>query len=105
MLRMAAPILLALLCAACGPKVLTVATKPPADLLSCADEPGAPDLPPYAWEWISAAPSVDEAVARMKAIADKRDALTLDYILQFRAAWGSCKAAVGGAKAWSDALG
>src|SRR3546814_9163789 len=75
---------------ACGEKI-AVATKPPAELLTCADEPVAPDLPPYAWDWILAAPSVDDAVERMKAIAGKRDALTLDYILTFRSAWGSCK--------------
>lgn len=89
--------------AACGEKI-AVATKPPAELLTCADEPGAPELPPYAWDWIMAAPSVDEAVARMKVITGKRDALTLDYILAFRSAWGSCKAAVGGTRAWAEAL-
>src|SRR3546814_3691800 len=57
---------------ACGEKI-AVATKPPAELLTCADEPVAPDLPPYAWDWILAAPSVDDAVERMKAIAGKRD--------------------------------
>jgi len=88
---------------ACGEKI-AVATTPPAELLTCADEPLAPDLPPYAWDWIIAAPTVDVAVERMKAITGKRDALTLDYILAFRSAWGDCRSKVDGVRAWAEAL-
>lgn len=73
---------------ACGPKP-PVATKPPAELLVCAGEPSAPFLPPR-----------DGTEATEKA----RDALTLTYILAWRAAWGDCKADVNGTKAWADRL-
>lgn len=86
----------------CGPKGLTVATKPPAELLTCADEPGAPSIPPYGWDWIRAAPNVDEAVERMRGITSQRDDLALDYILAFRAAWGSCKATTNGVMRWAE---
>lgn len=58
--------------------------KPPLDLLTCADEPVAPELP-----------GRDAQVAR--------DQMTLNYILGLRSAWGSCHAAVAGVRAWSEA--
>src|SRR3546814_12956778 len=71
---------------ACGEKI-AVATKPPAELLTCADEPVAPDLPPYAWDWILAAPSVADAVSRLNAISVYGDALSLDFLLTFFFSW------------------
>lgn len=68
---------------ACGPKVAVKATKPPAELLVCADEPLAPILPP---------PGIE------------RDRIVGDWILALRAAFGDCKADVVGTKAWADAL-
>src|SRR3546814_12333670 len=62
---------------ACGEKI-AVATKPPAELLTCADEPVAQDLPPYAWDWILAAPSAHAAVERLKPIPGKRAGVALD---------------------------
>lgn len=59
--------------------------KPPADLLGCADEPVAPSLP-----------GRDEQA--------RRDALTLDYVLALRSAWGDCRAKVAGVRAWVDAI-
>lgn len=70
-------------CAACGSERLVIA-KPPVALLTCADEPDAPDLP-----------GRDEQA--------RRDAATLDYILGLRSAWGSCHAAVAGVRAWTEA--
>jgi hypothetical protein len=35
---------------------------------------------------------------------DQRDVMTLEYILGLRSAWGSCKAAVAGVKAWVDEM-
>jgi len=60
-------------------------SQPPFPLLSCADEPAAPDPPPRAFQ-------------------DQRDVMALEYILGLRSAWGSCKAAVAGVKAWVDEL-
>ncbi len=77
-------ILCALALNGCAPKRIE-ALKPPADLLACADEPVAPSLP-----------GRDEQA--------RRDALTLDYVLAMRSAWGSCHAAVAGVRAWVDRL-
>lgn len=66
----------------CGQERPAIAN-PPADLLRCADEPVAPDLP-----------GREEQA--------KRDALTLDYILALRSAWGDCFAKVAGVRAWAD---
>ena len=70
--------------ASCGQERPAIA-KPPLALLSCADEPVAPDLPP-------------------RGMQDQRDVMTLEYILGLRSAWGSCKAAVAGVKAWVDEM-
>ena len=68
-------------CAACGPtRIETV--KPPADLLICADEPVAPDLPG-------------------REEQDRRDRMTLDYVLALRSAWGDCASKVAGVRAWA----
>lgn len=77
-------ILLATACASCGQERPAIA-KPPADLLVCADEPVAPSLPGR------------EEQAR-------RDAMTLDYILALRSAWGDCFAKVAGVRAWAEKL-
>lgn len=68
---------------ACGPKVLAVAVKPPADLLTCAGEPLAPILPP---------PGIE------------RDRIVTDWLLAYRTAWGDCSAKVLGIRAWAEAL-
>jgi len=68
---------------ACEKKVLAVAVKPPAALLTCAGEPLAPVLPP---------PGIE------------RDRIVGDWLLAMRAAWGDCFSKVSGTKAWSDAL-
>ena len=79
----AALTLCALSVSACAPKPLAVAIKPPPELLTCADEPAAPTLPAHGIE---------------------RDRIVGDWLLAYRAAWGSCKSAVVGLKSWSDAL-
>jgi hypothetical protein len=76
-------ILSSLVLTACDPKPLAVAVKPPPELLTCSDEPEAPELP---------APGVE------------RDNLVLGYVLAMRAAWGDCKSSVDGIRAWSEAL-
>ncbi|WP_310534598.1 hypothetical protein [Novosphingobium sp.] len=60
----------------------------PAELTTCADEPQAPDLP-------AQSPETQRA----------RDAMTLDYILALRSAWGDCFAKVAGVKAWNAGVG
>lgn len=69
---------------ACGQERPAIA-KPPVALLSCADEPVAPNLPP-------------------RSMQDQRDMMTLEYILGLRSAWGSCKASVNGIAAWANEL-
>ncbi len=75
---------LAMACASCGQERPAIA-KPPADLLVCSNEPVAPDLP-----------GRDEQA--------RRDAMTLDYILALRSAWGDCFAKVAGVRAWAEKL-
>ena len=65
----------------CAPQRLALAA-PPAHLLTCADEPLAPDLP-----------GRDQQLLR--------DALMIEYTLGLRSAWGSCHAAVAGIRAWA----
>lgn len=60
-------------------------TKPPVALLTCADEPLAPDLPP-------------------RGMQDQRDMLMLDYVLALRSAWGDCSSKVAGVRAWADEM-
>ncbi len=69
---------------ACEPKRIE-AIKPPANLLTCADEPVAPDLPPQEQQ-------------------AERDRLTLEYLLGLRSGWGDCRSRVDGLRAWSDGL-
>ena len=85
-LLLAATILSSPLLTACGPKPVRIVT-PPAELLSCQDEPTAPSLPER-----------DGTDATQLA----RDVATLLYILGLRSAWGSCRAAVDGVRAWAD---
>lgn len=80
-LRLAAMIPWALLLSACGPQ-RPVLVLPPADLATCADEPLAPSI--------------------VGLEQSARDALTLDYILGLRSAWGDCRAKVDGLKAWRE---
>jgi len=83
-LRLALTIPFVMACAACGPQRIET-VKPPAALLTCADEPVAPDLP-----------GRDQQ--------DARDRLTLDYLLAMRGAWGDCRAKVDGINAWAKSL-
>lgn len=69
---------------ACG-QTRPVIAKPPVALLSCQDEPTAPDLP-----------SRDQQ--------DARDRLTLDYLLNLRSAWGDCSSKVAGIAAWANEM-
>ncbi len=59
--------------------------KPPATLLTCADEPVAPELPGREFQ-------------------AQRDAMTFDYLLALRSAWGDCFAKVAGVRAWAETL-
>ena len=63
--------------------MLAVATKPPASLLTCQAEPGAPVLP---------VPGIE------------RDRIVLAYLLAMRAAYGDCASKVAGVRAWANAL-
>ncbi|WP_422394885.1 Rz1-like lysis system protein LysC [Novosphingobium olei] len=78
-LALMTPLLMA--CAACGPTRIE-RIKPPADLLACADEPTAPDLP-----------GRDQQAVR--------DAMTLNYLLSLRSAWGDCHSKIAGLAAWA----
>jgi hypothetical protein len=77
------PALIAL--SACGQPDRIAIVRPPAHLTTCAPEPQAPLLPGREQQ-------------------TERDALTLDYLLSLREAWGSCAAAVAGISAWSEGL-
>lgn len=77
-------ILSSLALTACG-QARPVIAKPPVALLSCQDEPTAPDLP-----------------ARDQQ--DARDRLTLEYLLNLRGAWGDCSSKVTGIAAWADGM-
>lgn len=68
---------------ACEKKVLAVAVKPPASLLTCSAEPVAPEI---------GVPGIE------------RDRIVLAYLLALRAAYGDCESKVAGVRAWSDAL-
>ena len=78
---------LTILCAmplgACEKKVLAVALKPPASLLTCSAEPVAPEI---------GVPGVE------------RDRLVLAYLLAMRAAYGDCASKVAGISRWADSL-
>ena len=82
-LRLAAMIPLLLASTACEKKVLAVAVKPPASLLTCQAEPGPPELP---------APGIE------------RDRIVLSYLLAMRAAYGDCASKLSGVRAWAAAL-
>ncbi|BEV00056.1 hypothetical protein NSDW_11500 [Novosphingobium olei] len=51
-------------------------------MLACADEPTAPDLP-----------GRDQQAVR--------DAMTLNYLLSLRSAWGDCHSKIAGLAAWA----
>lgn len=66
---------------------LVAGALPPAEYLTCADEPLAPDLPPR-----------DGTTATEVA----RDVMTLGYVLAFRTAFGDCKGDLAAVKAWAE---
>ena len=72
--------------AGCGAPNVRIAL-PPAELLSCQDEPSAPSLPER-----------DGTDATQLA----RDVATLSYILGLRSAWGDCASRLAGIRAWSE---
>lgn len=74
---------LAMSLAACGPKPIAVAVKPPVELLTCEAEPATPILP---------APGIE------------RDRIVAAWVLALLAAGGDCRAKVAGVRAWADAL-
>ena len=84
-LRLTAMIPFVLALTACGQERPTIAL-PPVELTTCADEPVAPSLP-----------GRDQQ--------DTRDAMMLDYVLAWRSAWGSCRAAVDGLREWRETAG
>lgn len=81
---MAATIPCALFLSGCD-KHVRVAT-PPAELLTCADEPRAPLIPER-----------DGTAATEVA----RDVATLGYVLGLRSAYGDCKANLAGVEEWA----
>lgn len=87
-LHLAALTLLSAGLTACAPEPVLVL--PPASLATCADEPEAPDIPDR------------DGSAETQ---DRRDVLTLAYVLAWRSAWGDCRAAVDGLKAWRASAG
>lgn len=95
---------LPLLLMSCGDKLPVKATKPPVDLLSCADEPLSPVLTPYEWDRVLQSPTVQAAVDMMRAITGKRDGATLSYVLAMRAAYGDCASKVAGVRSWAEQL-
>lgn len=80
----------ALLSTGCGEKVRIEPL--PVALQSCADEPVAPNLAAVDWTSLAAAREGQRV----------RDLQMVDYVLAWRSAWGSCKGAVAGGKAWSE---
>ena len=77
-------LLAALALAGCGGERPAIA-KPPIALMTCADEPSAPDLPD-------------------RSDQDARDRLTLEYLLSLRSAWGDCHSKVSGVRAWAEGV-
>lgn len=73
-----------LLLTGCGQDRVRVAL-PPVELTECAEEPLVPDLPGRE----------DQA---------RRDAMTLEYLLSLRSAWGDCKSRVAGLKGWRESM-
>lgn len=63
---------------------------PPADLATCLPEPEAPEIP---------------ARDGTTETQDKRDVLTLDYILNLRTWGGDCASKVAGLAEWRAAAG
>lgn len=89
LLRSTSWVALCLSLTACGePKPLLIL--PPADLVTCADEPAAPSLPER-----------DGTEATQTA----RDLLMLDGYLAMRSAWGDCRSKVEGLRAWRETAG
>ncbi len=66
---------------ACGQDRVRL-VKPPIDLMTCADEPTAPNIPG-------------------RDAQDERDRLVFDYVLALRGAWGDCRSKVDGVRAWA----
>lgn len=71
--------------AGCGDSVRS--TFPPPELLTCAEEPVAPDLP---------ARNIPVDPVQLR-----RDNMMLDYVLSWRKAWGDTCANVKGIAAWA----
>jgi hypothetical protein len=72
--------------ASCGQPEPLIITPPPA-LLTCADEPAPPQLPPR-----DGTPATELV----------RDKAMLEGYLALRSAWGDCHAKVEGVKAWTE---
>lgn len=77
---------------ACQPPVRLAA--PPPELLTCAGEPDAPDLP--AQQWLD--------LAQARAIQMQRDVMMLDYVLAYRTVHGDCRGKLAGVKAWAETV-
>ena len=82
------PILALIALSACTQKPVRIAV-PPAQYLTCAPLPPAPDLPER------------DGTAETQ---NRRDLLMLDGYLSLRSAYGSCKASVDGVRAWAETV-
>lgn len=84
--RLALPMLLAL--SACQPG-RPVAALPPVELMTCAGEPAAPNLPER---------------DGTEAVQTARDLIMLDAYLALRSAWGDCAAKLAGVREWREGM-
>lgn len=91
--RAALMILCALALTSCGETRVRLSPLP-AELTTCADEPPAPALP--AREGLGG--------EQLEVVQQTRDQLMLAYVLDWRTAWGDCRAKVDGARAWNDRI-
>jgi hypothetical protein len=94
LLRASLTILCALALTSCGDPRVRLSPLP-AELTECADEPSAPDLPARE----------GKQGLELDLVQKTRDQMMLDYVLNWRTAWGDCKAKVNGAKAWNQRVG
>lgn len=94
-LRLALMIPLAMACAACG-TVRVETPKPPAHLLTCADDATPPDLAPVPWALGN--------LTEIQRVQAERDRQTFEYILAERSAGGDCRSKVKGVRAWTETL-
>ena len=66
-----------------------VAALPPVELMTCAGEPAAPNLPER---------------DGTEAVQTARDLIMLDAYLALRSAWGDCAAKLAGVREWREGM-